>query len=60
MATCKEIATARGEPIVKVRKAAKALGFELPRGRGKTFDATPAQEKKIGAWLDTHPGRDEE
>lgn len=52
MATCKEIAEKKGIPTAVVRKACHELGFELPRGRGKAFDASPAQEKKIVAKID--------
>ena len=52
MATCKEIAVKKGVPLAVVYKACHALDIELPRGKGKTFDASAAEEKKIGACID--------
>ncbi|MBU1080874.1 MAG: hypothetical protein KKB59_10340 [Spirochaetes bacterium] len=54
MATCKQIAEKKGVPIAVVRKACHALDIELPRGRGKTFDASAATEKRIGTWIDEY------
>ncbi len=52
MATVKEIAEKKNVPAAVVRKACHELGFDLPRGKGKSFDATVIQEKRIIAKID--------
>jgi len=47
--TCKEIAEKNGLSYARVTASAKALGHELPRGKGKAFNATPAEAKEIVA-----------